>query len=51
MIMQGKVIDANGHILEPPDLWTSRAPASMHHRMPQHKVIEGRTAWYVDGAT
>jgi uncharacterized protein len=43
------IVDCDSHFTEPPDLWTSRTPASKHHLMPQHKVVDGRTAWYIDG--
>ncbi|MXY72625.1 MAG: amidohydrolase family protein, partial [Dehalococcoidia bacterium] len=44
------VIDIDSHYTEPPDLWTSRAPASYKERVP--RVIrdeEGRERWVVDG--
>jgi len=42
------IVDADSHFTEPPDLWTSRTPKSMHSRIPQHRVVDGRTAWFVD---
>jgi len=44
-----KVIDVDTHLVEPHDLWTSRAPASMRGRMPQVKVIDGVRSWVIDG--
>ena len=44
------VIDIDSHYTEPPELWTSRAPAAYRDRVPQ--VIrdeEGRERWVVDG--
>ena len=44
------VIDIDSHYTEPPDLWTSRAPASYKERVP--RVVpdeEGRARWVVDG--
>jgi len=35
------IIDADTHITEPPDLWTSRLPARFHHRAP-HVVRDAR---------
>ena len=43
------IIDCDTHITEPADLWTSRAPRSMRDRMPQHRTVDGVTAWYLDG--
>lgn len=44
-----KVIDADTHLTEPWDLWTSRAPASIRDRVPQVKLYEGRMSWVIDG--
>jgi uncharacterized protein len=44
------VIDCDAHITEPPDLWASRAPASLAARMPEQRTVDGTTAWYLDGA-
>jgi predicted TIM-barrel fold metal-dependent hydrolase len=43
------VVDADTHISEWPDLWTSRAPAKYKHRMPQLKLTDGRLLWVIDG--
>jgi predicted TIM-barrel fold metal-dependent hydrolase len=43
------IIDCDGHFTEPPDLWSSRAPASLHDRLPAQRTVDGRTAWYLDG--
>lgn len=43
-----KIIDCDAHFTEPPDLWTSRAPASMAGKVPVQKTVDGRTAWYLD---
>ncbi len=43
------VIDIDSHYTEPPDLWTSRAPAAWKARVP--RVVrdgEGRARWIVD---
>jgi len=44
-----KVVDADTHIVEPHDLWTSRASAKFKDRVP--KVIEddGDEIWVIDG--
>lgn len=43
------MIDADAHFTEPPDLWSSRAPASLKDRVPAQKTVDGLTAWYIDG--
>jgi predicted TIM-barrel fold metal-dependent hydrolase len=43
------VIDADTHITEVHDLWTSRAPPSYRDRVPQVKTVDGEMAWYIDG--
>src|SRR5262249_25500056 len=49
--MQYKSISADGHINEPPDLWTKRLPASMKERGP--RIIETPKtkghAWIMEG--
>ena len=44
-----KIIDADTHLSEPPDLWTKRAPAALRDRMPQIQMLEGKRAWVIDG--
>ena len=44
-----KVIDADTHLTEPHDLWTSRAPASIRDRVPQVKMLNGQRCWVIDG--
>jgi uncharacterized protein len=43
------VIDADTHITEVHDLWTSRASSSYRDRVPQVKEVNGEFAWYIDG--
>lgn len=43
------LVDCDAHFTEPPDLWTSRVPASLKERMPVQRTVDGRTGWYVDG--
>lgn len=43
-----KVIDADTHLSEPHDLWTSRAPARLKDRMPRVKLVDGKRAWVID---
>ena len=44
-----KVIDADTHLTEPWDLWTSRAPAAIRDRVPQVKELDGVRCWVIDG--
>jgi predicted TIM-barrel fold metal-dependent hydrolase len=41
------IIDADTHITERHDLWTSRAPAKYRDRVPQVKEINGELGWYM----
>jgi predicted TIM-barrel fold metal-dependent hydrolase len=47
---QVKVVDADTHMTEAHDLWTSRAPASLKDRVPQVARLDGMACWCVDGA-
>lgn len=44
-----KIVDCDTHVTEPPDLWTSRAPASLRDRLPTMRTVDGISAWYLDG--
>lgn len=44
-----KVVDADTHLTEPHDLWTSRAPAAYADRVPRVEQVEGRACWVFDG--
>ena len=44
-----RIIDCDSHLTEPPDLWTSRVPASQLDRVPVQQTIDGRTGWFIDG--
>ena len=49
-VMDGiSVIDADTHLTEPHDLWTSRAPKEWVDRVPQVREVKGRTMWTIDG--
>ena len=44
------VVDADTHLTEPHDLWTSRAPAKWADRVPQvRETKSGRKMWTIDG--
>ena len=44
-----KVIDADTHLTERHDLWTSRAPAGLRDRMPHVTQVDGQATWVVEG--
>lgn len=44
-----KIIDCDCHMTEPPDLWSSRAPASLRDRMPERRVVDGQVLWFLHG--
>jgi predicted TIM-barrel fold metal-dependent hydrolase len=43
-----KVVDADTHISEWPDLWTSRATPKYKDRVPQVRTIDGKRVWTID---
>ena len=43
------VVDADTHLTEPHDLWTSRAPAQWAERLPHVREVDGRPMWTIDG--
>lgn len=45
-----RVVDADTHLTEAHDLWTSRAPASLRDRVPHVVDVDGIATWVVDGA-
>ena len=44
-----KVISADNHVFEPPDLWTSRAEARFKERAPRVESLEAGDFWFCDG--
>jgi predicted TIM-barrel fold metal-dependent hydrolase len=44
-----KIIDGDCHLMEPADVWTSRAPASHKDRVPNLRTVDGETLWFLDG--
>lgn len=44
-----RIIDADTHVNEPPDLWTSRLPAKFRDRAPRIERFEQGDAWVLDG--
>ena len=47
--LHGKVVDADTHMTERHDLWTSRAPAKFKDRVPRVERIDGAAQWVVEG--
>jgi uncharacterized protein len=43
------IIDTDTHWSEPPDLWTSLAPAKYRDLVPQIREVDGRRKWVVNG--
>jgi predicted TIM-barrel fold metal-dependent hydrolase len=44
-----RVVDADTHLTEVHDLWTSRAPAKLKDRMPHVADVDGEATWVVEG--
>jgi len=44
-----RLIDADAHINEPPDLWTSRVPTAFRDRSPRIEHLEQGDAWVMEG--
>lgn len=45
------LISADSHVVEPPDLFTSRLPAGLRERAPRLGTWNGGSAWLLDGST
>jgi hypothetical protein len=39
------IVDADTHLIEAADLWTSRAPASIKDKVPHVEDVEGQASW------
>lgn len=47
-MLQGiKIVDCDTHFSEPPDLFTSRAPARFKDKVPHFRHVDGRDRWYM----
>jgi len=44
-----RLISADGHVNEPPDLWTARVPAAYRDRAPRIERFEQGDAWVIEG--
>jgi predicted TIM-barrel fold metal-dependent hydrolase len=51
VISQIKIIDSDTHVVEPPDLWTSRLPGRLHDQVPHVRWDDqaGEEAWFAGG--
>ena len=43
------IVDADTHLIETADLWTSRAPASLKDRVPRVEDVDGEESWVMEG--
>jgi predicted TIM-barrel fold metal-dependent hydrolase len=44
-----KVLSADDHLIEPPDLWVDRVPARHRDECPRVVQVDGRDAWLYEG--
>src|SRR5437764_13326058 len=44
-----RLISADSHVNEPPDLWVDRVPASLKDRAPRIERFEQGDAWVIEG--
>jgi len=44
-----RLISADSHVVEPPDVWTARVPARLRERAPHMVRMERGDAWVVEG--
>jgi uncharacterized protein len=49
LFAQGRVIDVDTHLTEPPDVWTARMPARLHGDVPHIERIDGKDVWMAGG--
>jgi predicted TIM-barrel fold metal-dependent hydrolase len=50
MAREYKLISADSHVNEPPDLWTARVPEKFRDRAPHMERFERGDAWVMEGA-
>ena len=43
-----EIVDADTHLIETADLWTSRAPAAIKDRVPHVEEIDGKDSWVME---
>ena len=44
-----RLVSADSHVVEPPDLWTKRVPAKLRDRAPRQVRMEQGDAWVIEG--
>ncbi len=44
-----RLISADSHVNEPPDLWTARVPSGLQDRVPRIERFEQGDAWVIEG--
>ncbi|HUJ64751.1 MAG TPA: hypothetical protein VLX59_04380, partial [Acidimicrobiales bacterium] len=44
------IVDADTHLTEPHDLWSSRAPKGWAERLPRVVEMDGEATWVFDGS-
>src|SRR5580658_4516702 len=49
LVEELRVVDADTHLTESPDLWTKRAPAAYKDRVLHVEEVDGQPTWVVDG--
>jgi predicted TIM-barrel fold metal-dependent hydrolase len=47
--MANKLISADSHVIEPPDLFEKRLPANLRGRAPKMALVDGGSAWMIEG--
>ena len=45
-----RLVSGDSHVLEPPDLWTSRVPEKFRERAPHMVSLPQGDAWIIEGA-
>ena len=44
-----RLVSADSHVVEPPDVWTRRMPAKLRDRAPRQQRFEEGDAWVIEG--
>src|SRR5438128_11099186 len=47
--LEYRLISADSHVNEPPDLWVSRVPAALRDRAPRIERFADGDAWVIEG--
>jgi predicted TIM-barrel fold metal-dependent hydrolase len=46
-----RLVSADSHVVEPPDIWTRRMPARLRDRAPRQQRFDEGDAWVIEGLT